>query len=185
MDANVLLEFTDARLVVALDKLDAPRVQATWDDARVTFVDKGLEAAIAELDAALPGKELEERALKDLCRKALEDRRAERLEVFGFSRTDILDYLPIELLVPDAHAAGKTWYDLHQEHEGEQTRKKQRSNFKRWSDERYNSRLRNDDAVREAIRRSPRDDIDVEFIHLIDFCRAVPPSARERAAVHT
>jgi AAA domain, putative AbiEii toxin, Type IV TA system len=184
VDATVLLDFTDARMVVALDKLRNDEISPAWDAVRMGFGADGVEAALVLLDSLFPKrkkKEAEDKYLYDLFRRAIEEGVAERIEVFGFSKPDILDYLPIEDLVPSAHRHGKSWDDLHDEHERDQSAAG-KANFKTWTDGHYASSLRDDTFVQTVIEALPRSVIvDDEFYELVEFCRVVPQPADEAA----
>src|SRR5262249_26879282 len=73
LDANVLLDFTDARIVVALDKLDADEIGDMWNEVRLKLASEGLSTALDALTDRLPTKKAEDKFLYDLCRRALEE----------------------------------------------------------------------------------------------------------------
>ena len=109
LDSRFLFDYTEAVLFPLLDDLDAVKVSDAWDTAtrkakvasRDVAVD-GLRQALA----SLPGKGRE--FLEPFLTRALILGRESRVVPLGIRGTDILEYLPVELLVPGA----SSWDDL-------------------------------------------------------------------------
>ena len=143
VDSDILWRFTDARLVLVLDSIDADQFQKILQSAKNLVGTGDLDAAIDALeplkrDRSDKGK-TEREALYGLLRSAVTSRRIDRLEIFGLKEPDIIDYFhPSELgnVDPGSHYVSmsrrEAWDALHKDYM--QTPKKERTvDFKSWA----------------------------------------------------
>jgi len=181
VDSQLLTEFTDARILVTLDNLEGGLVRTAWDEVRLTWTAGQTDESIRLLDTVFPKpwKKSETGFLYNVFRGVLEAGRAYRMEVYPFSKRDILDYVPVELLAPKARAKGRSWRDVHDEYDKERSARSPESKkpmppFKKWMRVRYEAPLDDDDYVRAVIMRIQAGPIDSDFSGLLDTCRTVP-----------
>jgi ABC-type transport system involved in cytochrome c biogenesis ATPase subunit len=121
-DARFLIDFSSARILVAFDNDRRGRFEAAFDAAKAAAGRGG--RPVDAFDGAFGAKPTdEERYLRELAVRALETGCHDRIAAFGFSKPDILEYLP-----PSPFKRGATtWEVLHAE-SGEKTG----TAFKRW-----------------------------------------------------
>ena len=147
-----LFEYTPAHVFVMLDNISTGEVARLWQDATGELAISGLDAATAVLDAAPCLKTDEGKILRQLLQDGLKQGRESRITPHGLSRPDIIDYLPVESLVP----GGGNWNELRRRHVVARANKKNvPKDFKRW----LSTELQADfgsDAVREAVEASDR-----------------------------
>ena len=113
------------------------------------------------------GGSAEEQHLYEMCRRAIEAGHPDRVEIFGFARRDIIEYLPVDRLVPGA----TTWAEL--------TAAWDRSlSFKQWLRKQQGAKI----SV-EQLRRAARsiDYVPNEFTELAALC-AEPSRNRHSAS---
>lgn len=101
LGAQLIFDYTTADVLVVLDRTDGPRFEAAWNDARELYEAGKQEAAYASV-RSLEGGTKEEQMLSEFCRKALDVNRADRIKVFGLSKPDIIEYLPVGEFLPEA-----------------------------------------------------------------------------------
>lgn len=112
MDFQVLMDFTEARVLVVLDRT-RPELRAAWERVLAAPPTERLAAVDAErrrLDRG-GGLSQEEEKLFELFRSAAK-RGGERLSVYGLQRPDVLEYLPATAFDPRPDV---TWELLVQE----------------------------------------------------------------------
>lgn len=113
LTAQHLLAFSDARIRVVLDRLGAT-VGQHWETAKAAFKEGDMDGSRRELEkvSRLPGREakwLYEAGLAALARGQLD-----RIDVVGLEEKDIINYLPVEQIVPGAvswRALSKEYFD--------------------------------------------------------------------------
>lgn len=101
VDLQLLFAYTDAALLVAVDRTRVNRIDSAWVRAKSIASQGRRKAAIGEL---MVGGDLssEERLLLEFCRRAVEAGRTDRVDVFGFEKADVLQYLPVAEFVANA-----------------------------------------------------------------------------------
>jgi hypothetical protein len=116
LDAQFLASFSDARLVVALDRTNAGKARRAWDNARQAAALSIHDPARGpRLDAALrplARGSAEEQVLAELLRATLRSNLSDRVAVHGFSKPDIIEYLPVQDFIPGTGSwqeAKATW----------------------------------------------------------------------------
>lgn len=167
VDSRLLWDFTDAHVVAVLDNMDAEAVELAWSEATQAAVQNGRDVAGEVLrDRLKPSdKEPEKGFIRDFLSRGLQkgDSFASRITPFAFSRPDITDYLPLQVLLPDAAAKGKTWESLRQE-QAKETQKQ--GDFKGWLNRGYGRRANvrdvfaEDRIVEAASRMTDRSEFD-------------------------
>lgn len=110
LDASFILEFTTAKVIIVLDHTRGELVSEVWESAKRSAEAGDRDTARRTLDA-LKGNSNEERQLLEFCRKAIDAGIHDRFDVFGFAKPDIIWYLPVEKIVPDA----TSWESLEAE----------------------------------------------------------------------
>jgi predicted ATPase len=115
LDSELIFDCTDARVVAVLDNIPHARVSGAWSEA-VELAKAGRKpAGIAVLRDQLSREASgEERWLRNFGMKAIENGQYERIGMVGLTRGDIIEYLPVEKLVPGA----SSWERLRREWNG-------------------------------------------------------------------
>jgi energy-coupling factor transporter ATP-binding protein EcfA2 len=145
-DAQLLFRYTDARLAVVVDNLDPQAVQSIWAQARERK-SKGLDfrEPLKDLTAG-KSKASEGQFLKTFLDEALTNDRQDRVRVTSLSLPDIIEYLPVRAIAPNA-PADTTWSMLRTRHE----KAAQGIDFKKWMSREYGADYR-EETIREAVR---------------------------------
>jgi predicted ATP-dependent endonuclease of OLD family len=113
LTAQHLLAFSDARIRVVLDRL-GETAGDHWESATAAFTDGDLDGARRELEkvSRLSGREA--KWLYEAGLAALERGQLDRIDVVGLDEKDIINYLPVEQIVPGAtswRALSKEYFD--------------------------------------------------------------------------
>lgn len=163
VDSQFLFDFTDAHVVVMLDATDAAHVDRVWRETQERAAATGTERAGGYLRDSLPGNQPELRWMREFLSKSVEANIAGRLTPFGLEAMDVVEYLPVDVLVPGAHS----WSELRSAHSSSGTRK----DFKSWL---VATRRANfaPDRIREAARAM--DEVPTEFVRLLDLIGSLP-----------
>lgn len=166
IDSQFLFMFTDARVIIVLDNLPAEPIGQLWSEVRERLATGDLLGARRPLERL--GREGEEGFLKEFGIRAVEESRADRIEVFGLSKRDIICYLPIQAVVPSA----LSWQEVEARYEKEYPPGSQRQpdhmNFKRWLRSAYGVRITLP-VIRAAI--DSLDAVPNEFVDLLRLCQ--------------
>jgi len=111
--ADYLFHSTDAPVVVCLDNTDAKQVRNLLTQLR-KFTDKGRRRHLLQETRSDHSfrRSSEMRKFVDLLDAACEAERLDRIEVFGFRKADIVQYLPVTLIRPDADSWEDLWTDF-------------------------------------------------------------------------
>jgi hypothetical protein len=110
LDARLILEFTSANVIIVLDHTRGRLVSEVWDSAKEA-AERGNRAKAIRILSRLEADTNEERLLNEFCRKAISAGIHDRFRVFGFTKPDIIEYLPVEKVVPGA----TSWDSLKRE----------------------------------------------------------------------
>jgi energy-coupling factor transporter ATP-binding protein EcfA2 len=166
IDSQFLFMFTDARVIIVLDNLRAEPIGQLWSEVRERLATGDLLGARRPLERL--GREGEEGFLKEFGMRAVEESRADRIEVFGLSKRDIICYLPIQAVVPSA----LSWQEVEARYEKKYPPGSQRQpdhmNFKRWLRSAYGVRITLP-VIRAAI--DSLDAVPNEFVDLLRLCQ--------------
>ena len=117
------------------------------------LLDQAKEFILKNLPAA---ERIENKFLREFMSRVLDENRSERVEVFGMSKKDIIEYLPSNYFV-----SGSTWSKLHEEFISQNEFK----DFKKWMTKKYNANFSSENII-EAVRGM--DSIHVDLTNLIN-----------------
>ncbi|MGC7153803.1 AAA family ATPase [Paenarthrobacter ureafaciens] len=131
IESQVLFDLTDAHIVAVLDDIRIQEVNRVWDEAVKLSEANELDSAMTHLTSAFRGRKGNEYEwITNWLARALKRQVASRVEPYGFQARDIIEYLPVKVLVPKAR---KSWADLREEHDQEKASlDKARQDFKQW-----------------------------------------------------
>lgn len=101
VNANMVVDLTEAHLLIALDQVGLSNLPADWEKARTV---DDVDAAIRRLEMYLGNRKSEVRTLASFCTECLRRGAANRLHVFGFTKPDIIQYLPVKDFVESAES---------------------------------------------------------------------------------
>lgn len=119
VESHVLFDLSDAHLVAVLDNVRTEEITAAWMEAQTRYLSGDGESAIEYLNGEFnkykgkKGKE-EYEWIGTWLNRALQKGVAARINPWGLKARDIIEYLPVEVLVPKA---GKSWDELRHEHD--------------------------------------------------------------------
>lgn len=156
IDAQLIFDYTSAGVVIALDRLRLSEVELNWRMTRelVRNGDKG--AAFKSLGTfKLKCDSSEEKFLYEFLELAIRKSRTDRVEVFGFAKPDILEYLDATEFVE-----GESWDTLV-------STWGHRGNFKEYL--RSRGAKINSKEIAAIVERM--NGIPDEFLQLVDVCR--------------
>lgn len=116
VDSQVLFDLTDAHVVAVLDNVVIEEISAAWTEAQKRYLAGSAEEAIDFLSRALKTNRKGDETdwIMGWLGRALKKGVHARMTPYGLAARDIIEYLPVEILVPRAH---KSWNDLRHEHE--------------------------------------------------------------------
>jgi energy-coupling factor transporter ATP-binding protein EcfA2 len=116
LDAQFLATFTDAVFVIALDRTSTSRARSALDRLRhavsLPTSDPSRHRLVNQALAPLERGTDEEQKLAELIRAAAKNGDLDRMRVHGFSKPDIIEYLPVAEFMPEAQTwreAKKRW----------------------------------------------------------------------------
>jgi len=170
VDAHLIFDYTSAAVIIALDRLRIESTQLNWDMVK-QLVRKGeVSNAYASLEEFKRRCEsTEEKFLYEFLHLAIRSGKTHRVEVFGFSKPDILEYLPYKEFVKDGGSWGALKKDWKRKDWNE------RGTFKEYL--RSRGAKINPGAIDRIAKRM--DEIPTEFNHLLAKCQGVttPPGS--------
>lgn len=142
VESHVLFDLSDAHLVAVLDNVRTEEISAVWVEAQTRYLSGNAEAAIEYLHGEFQkykGKKGKEEYgwIGTWLNRALKKGVAARMNPWGLMARDIIEYLPVEVLVPKA---GKSWEELRHEHDTALPtldRTKRLHEFKTWLEHAY------------------------------------------------
>lgn len=115
VESQLLFDLSDAHLVAVLDSVRSDEISAVWTEAQTLFFSENAEAAIEHLAQAFgPKRVMEHEWIVNWLSRAIKKGVHGRMSPYGLAARDIIEYLPVEALVPKA---GKSWQDLRLEHD--------------------------------------------------------------------
>ncbi|MBC7596039.1 MAG: AAA family ATPase [Kineosporiaceae bacterium] len=112
VDSRVLFKYTDATVVALLDNISSDAVRECWDLAQSTTLLEGVEAGKQVIVNGIAGQSEESRFLREWLTSAIDNGLESRLMPIGLSARDVIEYLPVALMVPGA----PNWEALRREH---------------------------------------------------------------------
>lgn len=168
VDSHILAHLSDLPVIAALDNLNSEKVKSFWDDL-VANAEKGQAGFDAIVKAHFTNRERDEETfLINYCRAAAELGQTNRFQVFGFAKPDIPEYLPVEVIVPDA----ESWTALRAEYD----QQKKFKSFKPWLKDAWGIEV-TEELLREAAAQL--DSVPEDFVRLLDLCAS---SQRRRSS---
>ncbi len=116
LDARLLVDYTSAEILVVLDRVDGQRIRELWVRACELYASGREREALGQLRPLENGTP-EERKLSEFCNAALRSKKADRITIFGLSKPDIIEYLPVLQFIPSA----SSWEEVvtQWEHQGD------------------------------------------------------------------
>lgn len=157
LTADHILAYSDAKIRVVLDRIGGLAAQE-WGQAVAAFRDGNLTTARRILDALpKPGRGGEAKWLSAAGVAALSRGQLDRIELVGLDKPDILQYLPVETIVPEP----TSWGQLAAEWRADP----QRGDFKDWLRSRKGAKFDSAKLAEIAERLDPTD--------LADICKVV------------
>lgn len=157
IESQVLFDLTDAHLVAVLDDIRIHEVNEVWNEAVKLWKSNEQDLAMTRLTSAFRGRQGSEYEwITNWLGRALKHQVHSRIEPYGFRARDIIEYLPVEVMVPEAE---KSWEDLRREHDQaipSLDKRKGLHNFKQWLSRTYKA-----DMSVSAIRRGAEAATDV------------------------
>lgn len=139
IESQLIFDMSDAQVVALLDNVEAQQIERVWKEALDKRRRGGESDAITHLNnslrVALTDRKGEEYGwISNWLSRALEKGRENRMTPLGLNKLDIIEYLPVESLVP---RASKSWVELRAEHDDTLNRSKNRLPFKTWLERTY------------------------------------------------
>lgn len=146
-DSRVLFDYTDAHVVALLDNTDARRVADVWERSVEAAATGDLAEAKQIVTDEIGYRDGESQYLTSWLTRALDYGLASRLSPAGLEAADIIEYLPVERVVPTA----TSWDELHDRHREErETRSGTPKGFKEWLSARYRVSFNRDSLLEYA-----------------------------------
>ena len=151
VDLEILAHTLEHPVLAVLDNSNAPAIDGLW--AGLRGLPPGVEAdgVYAELERCLGPKNArtdEEMQIAGLAFNLQKSGQLDRFEVFGLSRRDVIEYMPVERLVPGA----ASWEELRAEHEQQRREAPEETtkDFKKWLTETHHADFGTDALVLAA-----------------------------------
>lgn len=118
IESQLLFDFTDAHLVTVLDNARAEDLREVWKSAQADYFVGELDGALKRVIETTKGKSsgAELHWITEWLTRALKKGVAPRVEPLGLSARDIIEYLPVEAVVP---SASQSWAELRAEHDAQ------------------------------------------------------------------
>lgn len=115
VESQLLFDLSDAHLVAVLDSVRAEEISAAWMEAQTRYLSEDAESAIDYLTEAFNQKKvMEHEWIVNWLSRAIKKGVHSRMNPYGLAARDIIEYLPVEILVPNAD---KSWDELRREHD--------------------------------------------------------------------
>lgn len=169
VESKVLFESTSAHLVTLVDNLPSELVRGAWERACHAKLLESVDAAKLILERELKGQlgsdSTEARWVAEWLTAALDRSYEGRITPEGLAEKDIIEYLPVESLVPGA----SSWGSLRSDHEEARAAKgSAERDFKNWL-----RKTRDADFGDESLRRAAKQvAVPPEFLRLIAVLQA-------------
>lgn len=160
-DSQLLFDYTDAHVLAVLDNMRCERVERAWLNAQDTASRESISGAVDGLLRALPGEDAAEFIfIRQWLISALQAGRGSRVDPYGLSASDIVEYLPVDRLV--RRARGQTWPELRAAHAAYTAPSgKKRQDFKTWLTNTHGGHFDPED-IRAALKYVNQTPADIE-----------------------
>lgn len=115
VESQMLFDYTDAHLVAVLDNVESTVVQTVWTQAKERYNADNASSAIEYLTTELRGRKGDEyKWISAWLSNSLDRGVHARFEPLGLAARDIIEYLPVDSIVPGSTS---TWAQLRAEHD--------------------------------------------------------------------
>jgi hypothetical protein len=157
VNSSFIFDFSNAKISIILDNLEIDEVQKIWKEA-IQMTDRNeLDEAKKFILRKLPaGDRIENKFLREFMNRVLEENLTDRIELFGMSKKDIIEYLPADYFI-----TGSNWESLTQEFKVQQEEK----DFKKWLGKKYKADFSSEN-IRKAVQEM--DSIHTDLTNLIN-----------------
>ena len=157
VNSSFIFDFSNAKIAILLDNLEIDEVQKVWKEA-IEMTDRNeLDEAKKFILSKLPaGERIENKFLREFMTRVLEENLTERINLFGMSKKDIIEYLPANFFIP-----GSDWDSLTQEFKEQ----KEEKDFKKWLVKKYKADF-SSESIRKAVQEM--DSIHTDLTNLIN-----------------
>ena len=157
VNSSFIFDFSNAKISIILDNLDIDEVRKIWKEA-IEMTDRNeLDEAKKFILRKLPaGDRIENKFLREFMNRVLEENLTERIELFGMSKKDIIEYLPADHFI-----TGSNWGSLTQEFKEQ----KEEKDFKKWLGKKYKADFSSEN-IRKAVQEM--DSIHTDLTNLIN-----------------
>jgi hypothetical protein len=157
VNSSFIFDFSNAKISIILDNLEIDEVQKIWREA-IQMTDRNeLDDAKKFILRKLPaGDRIENKFLREFMNRVLEENLTERIELFGMSKKDIIEYLPADYFIQ-----GSNWGILTQEFKEQ----KEEKDFKKWLGKKYKADFSSEN-IRKAVQEM--DSIHPDLTNLIN-----------------
>lgn len=150
-DAQLLLRFSEARMIVVLDNLNNEKISRIWDEARdAAKAGQDHHAVLSKLTSKKDGVGDEAKYLQEFCSLAISQGEEHRFDIFTFEKPDIPEYLRPRDISRDV--SDESWSDLRKM-AGDKARTS--TGFKNWM-EKNKSADYSEASLRAAARSMPQ-----------------------------
>lgn len=151
-DSQLISRFSDARVLLTIDNQSAAEIQAIWTHAQELNTTIGAVGAQEFLKEQLPaGRKAENKFLREFMISAIRSNQVKRINVFGFTQEDIIEYLPVKEFAPR-----DSWQELRQEWRDSGSNMQ----FKSWMEKAHQSKF---DATNLRLAAMNMDEVPKEF----------------------
>jgi hypothetical protein len=108
VEIHVLFDLSDAYLVAVLDNVRTDEISTAWTEAQTRYLTEGAEEAIGFLSGAIVERKKGDESdwIVNWLSRALKKGVHARMYPYGLAARDIIEYLPVEILVPKAKKPG-------------------------------------------------------------------------------
>jgi len=160
-DGTLLFDYTEAHMIVMLDRTRQDRVDRIWNEALASWnEDQRLDLILKILERLLPTKrspdqldgEIEGAALKDFCAAVITRGRQDRISFLGLSKDDIQDYYSPSFFTTRGDAPA-TFAEARREWRHLRDRGEKTGNFKEWMRKTHDMRF-NERNFTRAVKKS-------------------------------
>lgn len=147
VDSRVLFDYTRAHVVALLDNVDGAWLDDVWHRATVEALGGDVAEAKKVVVEGIGNDSGEAGYLTTWLTRALDRGVDGRLSAEGLSARDVIEYLPVERIVPNA----VSWDEMHRLHaEDRSSRSGVPADFKKWLTQRYKTEFFEPDLLRYA-----------------------------------
>lgn len=170
LDSQFLLTYSDAKIFAFLDGLNVPVIDTAWQEALTAVAANApISEVIDRLRVGLAGIDKKTREfLEPFLTGALQHGHHTRVEALGIAGSDILDYLPVEELVPGA----ESWHWLRERLARGMDKAPTETQFKEWLVKVHRADLSPEHLRSAAERSAPGTELSTVVERILDDARA-------------